>query len=113
MRANRFVLLRDFAIFCVKLSLDGFKDLLLIHLSVAAVVIDLFRGGTRKRFFYQVMRLGERVDLWLNLHGALARGEGSDDGLFGASKAGTRTMLGQLEQFVRGGDEPRGRDRSR
>jgi len=109
MQASRSVLLRDFFIFQLKLWLDGFKDLVMIQLSVVAVVVDLFFGGTRKRLFYKVIKLGERIDLWLNLHGALSRGEGTEDGLFGGSRAGTKTMLGELEQRIRGGDEPRGR----
>jgi len=111
MRASRAVLLRDFLIFWAKLWLDGFKDLILIQLSIVAVVVDLFFGGTRKRLFYRVMRFGERIDLWLNLHGALSKGDGTGDGRFGASRAGAETMLGQLEQAVRGGDEPRSRQR--
>jgi hypothetical protein len=111
MRASRSVLIRDFLIFQLKLFLDGFKDLMMIQLSIAAVVVDLFFGGRRKRLFYRVMALGERIDLWLNLHGALSKGEGTGDGLFGGSRAGTQTMLGKLEQAVRGGDEPRSRKR--
>lgn len=107
MQASRAVLIRDFLIFQLKLYLDGFLDISLAILSAVAFVLDLFFGGRRKRLFYKVMKLGERLDLWLNLHGAIARGEGSRDGLFGGSKAGSNTMLGQLEQAVRGGDEPR------
>jgi hypothetical protein len=77
-----------------------------------AMVVDLFFSGKRRRLLYRVMQLGERFDLWLNLHGALARGEDTGDGLFGGSKAGSPTLVGRLEQMVRGGDEPR-RDRSR
>jgi hypothetical protein len=33
--------------------------------------------------------------------------EEGEDGLFGASEAGTDNLLGQIEQLVRGGDEPR------
>ena len=111
MQATRSVLIRDFLIFQMKLWLDGFKDLMMIQLSIVAVVVDLLFGGRRKRIFYKVIRLGERIDLWLNLHGALSRGDGTGDGLFGASRAGSKTMLGQLEQAVRGGDEPRSRRR--
>ena len=113
MKVSRKVVVRDFAIFQVKLVLDGFKDGLLMGLSIGALVLDLFRGGRRKRLFYRVMDLGERIDLWLNLHGAAARAEETEDGLFGASKAGSPSMLGRLEQTVRGGDEPRRSRRGR
>jgi hypothetical protein len=107
MTATRGVLIRDFLIFQLKLVLDGFKDVFLFQASIVAVVIDLLFGGRRRRLFYRVMQLGERIDLWLNLHGAIARMEQSQDGLFGGSRAGSNTLLGQLEQAVRGGDDPR------
>ncbi len=109
MQATRPVLVRDFLIFWLKLWMDGTKDLIMIWLSPIAFVVDMFFGGRRKRLFYKVMRLGERIDLWLNLHGALSKGEGTGDGLFGGSKAGSDTLIGQIEQAVRGGDEPRRR----
>jgi hypothetical protein len=37
----------------------------------------------------------------------MSRGEESEDGLFGGSKAGSDSFVGQIEQAVRGGDEPR------
>ena len=107
MRATRPVLIRDFLIFQVKLVLDGFKDVFLFWAGIVAVILDLFFSGKRKRIFYSVMRLGERIDLWLNLHGAMSKGEESGDGLFGGSKAGSDSFVGQIEQAVRGGDEPR------
>ena len=108
MKSSRPVLIRDFLIFWLKLWLDSFKDVILIQISIVAVIIDLLLGNRRTRLFYSVMKLGERFDLWLNLHGALAHGEASGDGLFGGSKAGSKTLLGKIEQIVRGGDEPRG-----
>lgn len=109
MKASRSVLIRDFLIFQLKLVLDGFKDVLMIQLSLVAIVGDLLTGGGKNPLFYRVMGLGERIDLWLNLHGALSRDDGEGDGLFGASQAGSDTLLGKLEQVVRGGDEPRRR----
>lgn len=102
------VTIRDFLIFQTKLLLDGAKDVLLFHLSIAAVLLDLVTGRGRKpRSFYAVLRLSERFDLWLNLHGPAQGAEDTDDGLFGASPAGSPTLLGQLEAWTRGGDEPR------
>ena len=112
-QATRDVTIRDFFIFQLKLLIDGFKDLVLLNLSAIAVLLDIVSGkGKRPRLFYSVLRTSERFDLWLNLNGALERlesGEVGDDGLFGASRAGSDSLLGELEQMVRGGDQPRSR----
>ena len=113
MRATRPVLIRDFLIFQLKLVLDGFKDVLLFWGALVALILDLFFSGRRRRLFYRVMALGERIDLWLNLHGAIKRGAETGDGLFGGSAAGSDTLVGKLEQAVRGGDVPRKARRGR
>ena len=109
---GRKVTLRDFAIFQLKLALDGLKDLVVFQVSIVAVVLDFIAGrGQRPRLFYSVVRASERWDRWLNLHGVMERleeGE-SDDGFFGASEAGADSLIGQIEELVRGGDEPRGK----
>lgn len=106
-KATRVVTIRDFLIFQIKLILDGLKDIVLVQVSTVAVVLDVVSGaGRRPRLFYSVLRVSERFDLWLNLNGAAARLDGSQDGLFGASAAGSDTLLGQIEQVVRGGDVP-------
>lgn len=110
---NRQVLLRDFMIFMLKLWLDGLKDIGVSILAMGAAALD-FLGGRNHRpsLFYAVLRLSERADLWLNLNGA-AEGAGDDaDGLFGVSAAGSPTLLGRLEQLVRGGDVPPRRETS-
>ena len=109
---SRSVTLRDFAIFQLKLALDGFKDMIVFTLSIVAIVLDFIAGrGERPRLFYSVMRTSERFDAWLNLHGTIQKLDesGGEDGLFGASDAGSDSLIGQIEQLVRGGDEPRGR----
>ena len=111
MVASRSVTLRDFAIFQFKLVLDGLKDGIAFNLSIVAIILDFIAGrGKRPRLFYSVVRLSERFDKWINLHGVMERMDesGTDDGLFGASDAGDDTLIGQIEQLVRGGDEPRG-----
>ncbi len=108
--ATRKVTLRDFVIFQVKLALDGLKDLVVIQLSVLAIFVDFLSGrGPRPRYFYSVVRNSERFDAWLNLYGVVQRmGAGeSDDGFFGASEAGTDSLLGEIEELVRGGDQAR------
>lgn len=114
--ATRGVTFRDFLIFQLKLVLDGLKDVLLFQVSIVAIVLDILSGkGRRPRLFYSVLRASERFDHWLSLHSVVERldREDGDDGLFGASSAGSDSLLGKLEQMVRGGDEPGGRARRR
>ena len=110
--AERDTTLRDFVIFQIKLALDGLKSLVILQVSVFAVVVDFLSGKGRKpRWFYSVVRASERFDQWLNLYGAVQRLEAGEDadGLFGASEAGADSLLGEIEDLVRGGDEPKRR----
>jgi hypothetical protein len=56
-----------------------------------------------------VLAASERFDLWLNVHAAAEAAGKGEDGLFGASAAGSPTLVGKLEELWRGGDEPRAR----
>ncbi len=100
------VIVRDLLLFQLKLFLDGIIDVTLFPLSIGAAIVEILFGGERRgRFFYAILRLGEKADLWLNLYGASRHADA--DGLFGGSKAGSDTLLGEIEQRIRGGDDPR------
>ena len=96
------VLVRDLFIFHFKLVLDGVKGFAMVWLSVTAVVVDLLLGGPdRGRYFYAVLRLGERLDLWLNLYAPSRSADSNSDGIFGESRAGESTFVGRMEEWVR------------
>lgn len=104
---TRWVILRDLLIFQVKLLLDGAKDILLSPLSLAAAILDiLFPGSRPGHRFYAVMRMGEKYDRWLSLFAAADKANAFEDGLFGASRAGSPSMVGRLEQIIIGREEP-------
>ena len=104
------VLIRDGAIFMLKLWIDGLKDIVLTALAVGALVIDVvFRKNTEHYLFYKVVRAGERFDLFLNLYGGARAGSRSEEGLFAGSRAGDDTFLGKLEELT--GGERSGRRR--
>lgn len=108
---SKSVLVRDAAIFMVKLWLDGLKDIGLTAFAIGALVIDfVFRRNSERFLFYRVVRAGERFDLWLNLYGAAEQGSRSEEGMFAASRAGEDTFLGKLEELTggeRSGRKPR------
>ncbi len=97
----RRVLLRDFLIFEMKQVLDSFKGLIIAHIAVAAFILDMIRiRGRQSKAFYKVMDVGERLDHWLSLYGATRHAADDPEGLFGESREGSPTMLGQLERLV-------------
>jgi hypothetical protein len=100
------VLLRDLALFYIKLALDGMKDVALVWLAGFAVLADLAVGGPKRgQYFYAVMRLGERVDLWLNVYAPANRAALNPEGLFGESRSGEDSYMGKMEEML-GGDRP-------
>jgi len=105
-RRDRSIIVRDLLIFQLKLFLDGLKDVVISPVAIGAAALDiLFPTARRGSRFYAVMGAGERVDRWLNLFGASERAADHEEGLFGASRAGSDTMLGRLESYVLGHDE--------
>lgn len=102
----RWVIVRDMLIFQMKLFLDAAKDLVFAPLALGATVLDLLvpreRPGER---FYGVMRLGEKFDRWVSLFSAAEKADATEDGLFGASRAGADSFLGKLEELVLGESE--------
>ena len=103
------VLIRDMLIFSVKLLVDGLKDIVLLKLGILAFCLDMIimlLTKSRGRFFYKVLELGERFDLWLNLYRPATGAGGNPEGLFGESRAGDPTFLGGVEELVRGRPEP-------
>jgi len=102
-RRGRGVLLRDLAIFQIKLLLDGLKDVVVSQIALGAAVLDIvFPGPEVGHRFYGVMALAERFDRWLSLYGDGEDAATHPDGLFGASRAGSSTLLGRIEEWVTG-----------
>jgi hypothetical protein len=102
MSKQKRIIIRDLMIFQIKLVLDGLKGVLVLQLSIGAALFDLVFGRPgRPLLFYSVLRLSERFDLWLNVYSAADHAEETDDGLFGASRAGSDSLLGKMEEMVR------------
>ena len=66
----RIQLIRETATLQLKLIADGFRDALLIPVSLLAALIGLLRGGEDcDREFNRVLKLGRRSERWINLFG--------------------------------------------
>jgi len=111
MVTSREATVRDFLIFQVKLALDGFKDFVVFNMSIGAIVLDFIAGrGKRPRLFYSVVRLSERFEDWLNLHGVVQQmdAEAGGDPAVGVGTHGVDALIGEIEQRVRGRDRTPG-----
>ena len=86
--STRGELVRNTVVFQIKLMADGFRDLLLLPVSLIASLIGLLRGGEEPdREFNEVIKLGRQSEQWIDLFGnhALpddARAVASMDALF-------------------------------
>jgi hypothetical protein len=68
--SKRGVLVRNTVVFQLKLMADGFRDLLLLPVSLIAAIIGLLRGGDEpEREFNQVIEVGRESEQWINLFG--------------------------------------------
>ena len=100
---SRNVTVRDFAIFQLKLFLDGMKDLIAFNLSIVAIILDFISGRGRKpRLFYSVVRASERFDKWLNLHSVVQLMDETDgeEGLLGGIDPEEDTLVTEIERLV-------------
>jgi hypothetical protein len=68
--SKRSELFRNAIVFQVKLMADGFRDLVLIPVSLFAAFIGLLRGGDEpEKEFNQVIDAGRESERWINLFG--------------------------------------------
>lgn len=67
-------LLRDVTVFQLKLLMDGFRDVLLSPLSIVAAIVGfLFAGKNSGKYFYRLLDLGHKSEIWINLFNAEER----------------------------------------
>ena len=68
--SKRGELVRNTVVFQLKLMADGFRDLVLLPVSLIAALIGLLRGGDDPdREFQQVIEVGRQSEQWINLFG--------------------------------------------
>jgi hypothetical protein len=72
-RSARQTLIRDAAVFQVKLVVDGLRDLLLVPVSIVGAVMSLIdsKNGPTGPQFYDVLAFGKRSEKWIDLFSAL------------------------------------------
>ncbi len=98
---DRWTLIRDVAVFQIKLLFDGFRDLLLLPISLIAGFASLIKGGRKPSSdFYDLLRVGRRSERWINLFGAASHlhGPPSDEDRFPVEDVDE--MVSRVESYV-------------
>ena len=98
---DRWTLIRDVAVFQVKLLFDGFRDLLLLPISLIAGFVSLIKGGGKPTSeFYDLLRVGRRSERWINLFGAASHlhGPATDEDRFAVEDVDE--MVSRVESYV-------------
>ena len=114
---DRWTLIRDIAVFQVKLLFDGFRDVLLVPVSLIAGIVSLVRGGaTPGPEFYDLLRVGRRSERWINLFGAAERYHGppTDDERFAVEDIDelvSRVEAFVVDEYQKGGVTTQAKDR--
>lgn len=93
-RGRRSALIRDLAMFQLKLVLDALRDLVLSPVALGAAVLDLILAGRQPpRWFKSVLRMGERSEHWIDLWSAARDADAP-------ARANVDALLGHVEQVV-------------
>jgi len=98
---DRWTLIRDVAVFQIKLLFDGFRDLLLLPISLITGIVSLVKGGRKPSSeFYDLLRIGRRSERWINLFGAASHlhGPPSDEDRFPVEDVDE--MVSRVEAYV-------------
>jgi len=99
---KRAQLVRESFVFQLKLIVDGFRDFVLVPVSLAATLIGLLRSGEDpEREFERVLELGRQSEQWIDLFGQHAP-------LFEAGEAGSFDRLVSRAEAVLRDETARG-----
>jgi hypothetical protein len=85
----------------IKLLFDGFRDLLLLPISLITGIVSLVKGGREPSSeFYDLLRIGRRSERWINLFGAASHlhGPPSDEDRFPVEDVDA--MVSRVESYV-------------
>lgn len=94
---SRWTLLRDVLAFQFKLFIDGVRDLVMMPISLGAATLDLLGVGPRAgRQFYDLLRVGQKTEHWINLFGATDHAHA----LMHEPRPGIDALVGQMERLA-------------
>lgn len=102
-RYGRWGLIRDVLVFQGKLLIDGLRDVLLAPAALITGILAIVAPNPRtERLFFDVLRLGIRLDAWINLFGALSRKRRRQElGIDASDPESLDVLLDKVEQMLK------------
>lgn len=102
-RYGRWELIRDVLVFQGKLVVDGLRDVLLAPAALITGILAIVAPNpTTERLFFDVLRLGVRLDAWINLFGALSRKRRRQElGIDASDPESIDILLDKVEQLLK------------
>ncbi len=100
-KPDRWMLIRDVAVFQVKLVFDGLRDVIFVPISLVAGLVSLAKGGmSPSSEFYDLLKFGRRSERWINLFGAASHYHGppTEEDKFAVEDIDN--MVSRVESFV-------------
>lgn len=99
---SNWTLIRDAAVFQVKLLVDGFRDLVLIPASFVAALMSLWssRDGRPGPQFYRLLGVGKRSEHWIDLFAAYHRAPEEFVGDIKDNDSNIDDIVHRVETFV-------------
>ena len=98
---DRWTLIRDVAVFQIKLVFDGMRDVVLLPISLIAGLVSLVKGGgSSSSEFYDLLKVGRRSERWINLFGAAAHYHGPPSEKDNFAIEDIDVMVSRVESFV-------------
>lgn len=100
--SKRQQLVRNIVIFQLKLWVDGFRDLVLLPVSLAAAIVGFLRSAEDpERELNQVKAYGRQTEEWINLFGQHGVGEQQGGGKNSHALASIDAVFDKLEESLR------------
>ena len=94
---DRWTLIRDAAVFQLKLAVDGLRDFIMMPIAFGVAILDLLNVGPRAgRQFYDLLNIGKRTEHWINLFGATEHAEA----LPATTSPGIDSLVQKMEKLV-------------
>ena len=98
---GRWTLIRDVAVFQVKLLVDGFRDLLLVPVSLITGFFSLINyRQQRGAEFYELLSVGRRSEHWINLFGAASPADEAGNVPQGPVPTDLDEVVAKVESFL-------------